>query len=245
MDPLETAAKLLGYASARRYQVRGESLFNGIPLAGKRVLDIGSGRGAWAIWAGLDGASQVLGIEPEAHGSTAHCLERFKENIAILGLAGRVVASDKELDELLAHDRSFDVVVMFNVINHLDEEAVKVLHRDRGAKQRYVTLLASLRQRMQPGGWLIVADCARTNFWNQWGTGSPFAREIEWDKHQDPEVWIEMFRRAGFCKFDLHWSPLQPFPKITANSLVQYLTCSHFVLRCRSGASGPAKDSSL
>jgi hypothetical protein len=75
------------------------------------------------------------------------------------------------------------VVIMFNVINHLDEDAVVVLHQDPVAFERYVTLLKNLHFRMRPGGWIVVADCARANFWPRLGLGSPFARSIEWHKH--------------------------------------------------------------
>jgi len=232
---IETAARLVGYANANRYHVRGDSLFNGIPLRGKQVLEVGSGAGAWAIWAGLHGANRVVGIEPEARGSTPRSLKRFEDNVRSLGLARTVLASGDKLEQVLDGDESFDIVVMFNVINHLDEEAVKVLRTDRGAREQYTALLRKLRGHTTLSGWLIVADCARTNFWNQLGLGSPFARTIEWEKHQNPRVWMDVMERAGFRDFDLRWSPLQPFPKLTQNSLVQYFTCSHFVLRCRAG----------
>ena len=234
-DQFELAAGLVGYGSGFRYQVRGNFLFQGIPLRDANVLEVGCGTGAWAIWAALNGADRVIGIEPEAQGSTSSGLEKFKQSIELLKLGRKVVATDQYLHQLPLQAQPFDVVVMFNVINHLDEDAVVVLQQDPHAFERYVTLLKNLHLRMRPDGWVVVADCARANFWPRLGLPSPFARSIEWHKHQNPDVWVNVFEQAGFLKSDLRWSPLQPFPRLTANRLVQYFTCSHFVLRFRVG----------
>jgi cyclopropane fatty-acyl-phospholipid synthase-like methyltransferase len=210
-------------------------LFDGIRLAGARVLEIGSGAGAWAIWAALEGAAKVVGIEPETKGSGEGSLDRFRRNIETLGLSQRIAALDCTLQDLPVSEERFDVVVMYNVINHLDEDAVITLHQDISAVNRYVALLRKVRLHINSGGWILVADCGRDNVWPRFGLSSPFMPSIEWQKHQNPETWINVFAQAGFRAVDLRWSPLQPFPKLTANRFVEYLTCSHFVLRFRVG----------
>jgi glycosyltransferase involved in cell wall biosynthesis len=232
-DRFELAAQLVGYSSAARYKTRGELLFNGIRLADAHVLEVGCGTGAWAIWAALHGANRVVGIEPEAQGSTSNVLSTLRKSIEILELNEKITASSHYLHQLPVQKHAFDVVVMYNVINHLDESAVVSLHREHDALSRYVSILENLRLGMHPDSWVIVADCARTNLWNQVGLVSPFARSIEWHKHQNPPVWTDVFERAGYDYFDLRWQPLQPFPRLTANWFAQYLTCSLFVLRFR------------
>jgi len=211
--------------------MRGSFLFNGIPLTGAHVLDVGCGRGAWSMWAVLHEASKVVGIEPGADGSSQGCLDALRRSIAILGIENRLEARGDYLHELPRPDVPYDVVMMHNVINHLDEEAVVVLHQSRQARKKYVTHLQDLRSRMRAGSWVIVADCARDNLWARLGLTSPFVPSIEWNKHQNPDTWVRIFSEAGFRPADLRWSPLQPFPRATANWLVQYITCSHFVLR--------------
>jgi SAM-dependent methyltransferase len=227
------AAKLVSYRTAARYRFRGQFIFHGIPLDGARVLEIGCGAGAWAIWAALAGASDVTGIEPEAEGSTAHSLERFKRNVETLRLQNLVQARACTLQDLPVSEKLYDIAIMYNVINHLDEDAVMSLHTDKQAMQRYIALLQKLRLHIKPKGWVIMADCGRDNLWPRLGIRSPFMASIEWEKHQNPETWITVFARAGFQSFDFRWSPLQPFPKLTGNRFVEYLTCSHFVLRFR------------
>jgi SAM-dependent methyltransferase len=232
-DQLEVAASLVGYRNGSRYRTRGEFLFNGVPLREKSVLEVGCGAGAWAIWAALHGAARVIGLEPEADGSRRHIRERLLENIETLGLQTKIVAVDGCLEELAETEAMFDVVVMFNVINHLDEAAVVVLDQDRKAFEKYVAVLKKLRAQMRAGGWIIVADCARRNFWNQIGLTSPLVPWIEWHKHQNPRTWVKVFAASGFRPFDLRWSPMQPLPRLTSNWLAQYVTCSDFVMRLR------------
>ena len=227
----ELAAKLVGYRNSKRYRFRGEFLFQGIPVAHARLLEIGCGAGAWAIWAALNRAQKVLGIEPEVEGSSAHSLERFRRNIETLGLTEQVTAQRCTLQELPASQNGFDIAIMYNVINHLDEDAVTRLHQDATAVERYVILLSKLHTHLAPDGWVVVADCGRDNFWTRFGLPSPFMPDIEWHKHQNPQTWIDVFTRAGFGLVDLRWSPLNPFPRLTGNQFVEYLTCSHFVLR--------------
>ena len=228
---LETAGRLMGYATGARYRMRGNFLFQGIPLRGAHVLEVGCGKGAWSIWAALHGASHVVGIEPSADGSTSGSLEIFRRAIEVLSLDGKVEARPEFLQDLPRTEGPYDVITMYNVINHLDEESVTALHCDPDARERYVKLLLDLRSRMRLGGWLIVADCGRDTAWTRLGLRSPFASNIEWHKHQNPKTWIDLFCQAGFRHADLRWSPMQPIPKLTANRLAQFLTCSHFVLR--------------
>ncbi len=228
---IKLAAPLFGYKSDKRYATRAKFLFHGVNLSGAKVLDVGCGSGAWVIWAAINGAEQAVGIEPESDGSTSQTLTTLRQTVEILGLSGKVVAFDYFLHQLPMEEQYFDAIVLYNVINHLNESAVIDLHHNQDSFKQFLGIAQDLRLRMKPGGWIIVADCGRTNFWNQIGLSSPLAKNIEWDKHQDPSKWIDVFSSAGFSFVDLRWSPLQPLTRMTANWLFQYLTSSHFVLR--------------
>lgn len=228
---LETAARLVGYANARRYWSRGTFLFQGISLQSASVLDVGCGIGTWAIWAAMNGAVRSVGIEPEADGAKQGTLEGFRRNIKLLELQDRVEAYPSTLQQFPSHDRKFDVVVMYNVINHLDEEAVTALHTNQRMAARYVDLLKGLRGRITTGGTVVVADCARSNLWPHLGLRSPVAPWIEWQKHQNPPQWIRVFERAGFRLGSRRWSPYYGIRAVSTNSLFHYLTCSHFTLQ--------------
>jgi SAM-dependent methyltransferase len=215
----------------RQYRYRAEFLFDGIPLRGRRVLDVGCGPGAYALWAAIHGAEYVLGIEPEADGSTGGSLSVFSGAAEALGVQDCTFANSATWEELEIPERPFDVVVMYNVINHLYEDLVREVHLRPSAADEYVGHLEKLGPLTAPGSHLIIADCGRENFWNSIGRRSPLAPTIDWDIHQQPEVWAELLGRIGFSVFDLRWSPWWPLGRLTANRAFQYMTASHFVLR--------------
>jgi hypothetical protein len=64
------------------------------------------------------------------------------------------------LHNLPLQDVQFDVAVAYNVINHVDEEAVETLHCDETMRARYVELVEDLRSKIRLGGSVIIADCA-------------------------------------------------------------------------------------
>lgn len=231
-EMLDYVAREMGFQNTRRYIARAEFIFKNISLAGKRVLDIGCGRGAFALWAAIRGAEYVLGLEPESAGSTNGSLSRFRQVIKKFNLGTRVIAESKLLQDIQAA-APFDIAVMFNVINHFDEEAVMRLNCDSAAVEKYISVLSHLRNLMIKGGSVIVADCARSNFWNSLGLKSPVIPQIEWHKHQNPSVWIPIFKSAGFALDNFRWSSLYPFQRLSSNRIIAYLTTSHFVLRFR------------
>jgi len=140
-------------------------------------------------------------------------------------------------DFLQSYKEHFDLIILYNVINHLAEDAVPLLPHDSTATELHVEKLRMLCQALNPGGWLVMTDCARSNFWTTFGLRSPFDRGIEWHKHQNPDVWEALAKKAGFKRYDLRWSYLYPLKRITANYLCNFLTISHFVMRLRAGTS--------
>jgi len=55
-----------------------ESIFQGVDLAHKRVLEIGGGAGVYSFYAAIQGAKEVVCLEPEAAGSAASISKTFK-----------------------------------------------------------------------------------------------------------------------------------------------------------------------
>jgi len=236
LEKLEYVAKQVGYRSLSQYRFRTDFLFQGLSLKGLRVLDVGCGQGSIALWAALHGASFVLGLEPEADGSTTSTLNQFRGLIRELKLEDKVVASPAFLQDVEPSIPPFEVAVLYNVINHISETATMRLHQDDTAADEFIPALTHLRQLLAPGAYVIVADCGRYNFWPRIGLKGPLTPTIEWDKHQQPETWTSIFQRAGFEFYDQRWSPISPFYFLggkTSNRWLQYFAASHFILRLR------------
>jgi 2-polyprenyl-3-methyl-5-hydroxy-6-metoxy-1,4-benzoquinol methylase len=229
---IASIAPKVGFQDARRYETTSRFLFEDVPLEGRRVLDVGAGAGALSVWAALQGASAVVALEPELDGGTKGASAALERAVAELDLADTIELRREPIERLLDRD-PFDVAVLSGVINHLNEAAVVRLHRDARAFDDYVAIVRRLRTLLRPGAFVIVTDVGRKSIWNTIGRQGPWTHDIEWDKHQQPATWIEVFRAAGFELHDLRWSPLKGTGRLTGNRFVQYFTMAHFVLRFR------------
>ncbi len=237
----ERLSKQFGYESWDRYANRARFLFEGLSLNGLSVCDVGCGAGAWAVWCASQGAS-VVGLEPQTDGSSDAYYKSFMSTLSMAGLTDRVQPCTSTMEEYLSScSHKFDLLILHNVINHLAEDAVQRLPGDSAARALFVDKFKLMRHAVTDRGIVLIADSGRTNFWNRLGLRSPLARTIEWNKHQDPPVWVELAQLAGFELYDLRWSYIHPFRRLTSNYAAQYLAASHFVLRFTPGAgSGPA-----
>src|SRR2546425_4162302 len=61
-------------------------LFDSVPLAGKSVLDVGSGTGMFGFYARCVGAARVVCLEPQRAGSSTDMIETFRRMDARLGV---------------------------------------------------------------------------------------------------------------------------------------------------------------
>jgi SAM-dependent methyltransferase len=226
---IEHIATLIGYRSVKRYITKAHFVFDGLNLHGKRVLEIGCGKGGLVAWAAVHGASFVLGLEPEKDGSENSSYRTLETVVSSLCL-GNVEASPKAFDEY-PFSEPFDIVLLYNVINHLDERAVIDMHTNMASYERFVCIADKLRAVTAPKGTLILTDAARSNLWGDLGKRSPFARTIEWNKHQNPGTWRKLFEQTGFKMVGLRWSHLYPLGKLSSNVLIHYITISHFLMR--------------
>lgn len=199
------------------------------------VLDVGAGKGLLSLAAASAGAS-VVALEPTGDGSTSTSSEVFRRLQA--GVAGgqSVEFQERTIEEFINSSqdasRRFDIVVMADCINHLDEDAVVTADTDPRARAIFVNILAAVRDQMVPGGSLIVTDCARSNFFGQIGLTNPFNPAINWRLHQNPEFWCGVLGDAGFQIRSVEWSSpnfMGPVGSaLLGNRFAAWLLRSHF-----------------
>jgi SAM-dependent methyltransferase len=216
-----------------------KDLFREIDFTNKSVLDIGGGKGLCSFFAAWKGANRVVNVEPVESGSEADVVERFMRAGSHLQLPQCQIVS-KRIQEIPAGLGVFDIVIVHDAINHLDEAAYSQAHLSCDRFQDYVALVRSIRDLHAIGGVLVIADCARRNFWGDLGLRSPFAPTINWKIHQNPSGLRKIVHQAGYLDIRWEWTPLKRaglLGRIIAKFgfASSYFLQSHFVMWARNG----------
>jgi hypothetical protein len=222
---------------ACRFYIR--HLFDGVTLAGKAVLDIGGGKGQYSLYAACAGAVRAVCLEPESAGSSAGMQDAFRTIAAKLD-AERASMLPITFQHYQPGPDKYDVILLHNSINHLDEEACIGLHQDARARDTYAAMFRRMHGMMNDSGWLIMADCTRHNFFNCLGLKSPLMPTIEWHKHQPPQLWARLLEETGFGEPRVTWTSINRMGELgrlfLGNRYAAFFLLSHFRLAVRKAA---------
>jgi len=221
------------YSSAGNLRHYMHYLFQDITWVGKTMLDIGGGTGLFSFYAGCCGASQVVCLEPETEGSSPGTVERFQRLSTLLGL-NQVSLYLTTIQDFDPGDRTFDIILLHNSINHLDETSCIHLQRDSNALEAYKRVFQKLSNMASNGAKLIITDCSRHNFFALCHLKNPFAPTIEWHKHQSPNYWAKLLSDVGFRNPKIRWtspSSLRSMGRLLlGNKVAAFFLHSHFCL---------------
>ena len=209
-------------------------LFQGLSFEGRAMLDIGGGTGLFSLYGACCGAKPVVCLEPELEGSTEDVSHRLKRLCDSVSPQIDISPVGLTFQDFHPGGQTFDIILLHNSINHLDEEACIALQHSADARQRYGTVFQKLSALATPGAKLVIADCSRYNFWDRIGLRNPLAPTIEWHKHQSPRYWAELLYDFGFVNPEIRWASLAilgPAGRLfLGNRLASYFTTSHFCL---------------
>jgi 2-polyprenyl-3-methyl-5-hydroxy-6-metoxy-1,4-benzoquinol methylase len=238
-DFFEVVVNRKMYSGKKNLRFYLSNLFENIELAQKEVLDVGGGRGLLTFYVATRGAKRAVCLEPERDGSSKGMIKAYQDLRMQLSETLPVEMYPLTLQEYLQQTAShmFDVVIMHNSINHLDEEACIHLLEQEDAYHRYLSVFKNLYRITRKNGVLIVTDVSRHNLFSDIGVKNIFVPTIEWHKHHKPLTWISMLEKAGFKDAAVKWlSPNRlrgPGKLLMGNYLMSYLTRSYFRLTMR------------
>jgi len=228
-----TAVKEKLYSSNRHLKFKTSKLFEDVELKDKTILDIGGGDGLFSIYAACSGAEYVVCLEPEGEGSYGKMndnFERFKKSLQLTN----ILLLRKTFQDYDAGNLKFDVVLLHNSINHLNEQACENLLKETEARKLYLSVIKKLFEITNNGAQIIISDCSNKNFFAKHNIKNIFAPTIEWNKHQQPETWAEFFRESGFQKVSISWNSPKQLGHIgnlfLGNKYLSYFLGSHFRL---------------
>ena len=219
------------YPSRGNLQFHVKTLFKDITLENRRVLDIGGGSGLHSLYMACMGAKEVVCLEPETEGSRSGLEEKFRKLAEVLG-QDQVKFEPTTFQAFDPGGKQFDVILLHNSINHLDETACINLLSDEASKATYLNMCSKLSSLAGRRAKLIVCDCSRYNFFALLRIKNLFAPTIEWHKHQAPEVWVDLLSQVGFANPSLRWTAFNtlraPGRVLLGNKLLSYFLRSNF-----------------
>jgi cyclopropane fatty-acyl-phospholipid synthase-like methyltransferase len=148
------------------------NVLGSLDLRDKVVLDVGSGRGLLSFVAAASGARRVVALEPEAEGSTSGVVDAFAAVQRRLSLNNLSLYGTR-LQEYDYAEAPFDIVVLYNSINHIDEHACIKYRMDPASKEIYINLFKKIYQNTRMGGTIVIADCSSRNLFGDIGLRNP------------------------------------------------------------------------
>lgn len=224
------------HSSAKNLTTYLKVLFKGIDFNGKSFLDIGGGSGLFTHYASTQGTSRAICMEPVDDGASSQNITATFDTVkAEVNAPGEVTLDNRLFQDYVGEP--FDIVLLHNSINHLDEEACVDVLDSKEAQDTYIGLFDKLYELVKPGGIVIICDCGRKNFFADLGMTNPVMKSIEWEKHQQPKVWGKLMEKSGFEVKSIHWNTFNTLGKLgqvlLGYSLPSYFTLSHFRLYVR------------
>lgn len=235
------AAVVPSQGVARRLYHSITTVFRGVPLRGANVLDVGGGAGFHSLYAAVNGATKVVCLEPGAEGSRAEygSPNQLPSNGANETSVQFLPLMIQEFDPGLER---FDVILLHNSVNHLDEQACIMLPCDFESLESYTRIFEKLADLANEGALIIITDCSSKNFFGLIRIRNPFAPTIEWNKHHQPSLWAGLLEHAGFTDSTTEWIVPQRLgsvgQKLFGNQVCAFFLSSYFRLTACKEAKG-------
>lgn len=205
----------------------------GIPLEGKKVLEIGCSRGAFSVYMVFLGRAESVIALDEAGGFGAdkkyfHQLEEIIHKHRISNLETRHV----DITKTTFPDESLDLIVANFSIHHVIRSNGYIFKNKR-AREDFLGILRSLKQYLKEDGQIVFREMSRINFWRfmpyQWKMS-----HIDWEIHPTLKEWLWVLRTAGFK--DVSYAFLTPYflskwpSKLIRNRFSNFFFSSTFYL---------------
>lgn len=221
------------YESLDAFLFHTREELNGIPLAGKRILEIGCSRGAFSIYMALSGkAEKVIALdEAKGFGADARYFYQLEEIIrkhAINNLETRKA----DITKTTFLEKNLDLIVANFSIHHVIRSSGYIF-KDEKAKEDILSVFKFLRHYLRDGGQIALREMSRINFWRfmpyRWKMN-----HIDWALHPTLKEWLWVLSTSGFK--DVSYTFLTPYflskwpSKLIRNRFSNFFFSSTFYL---------------
>jgi SAM-dependent methyltransferase len=210
------------------------SYFFDLSFEGKRILDVGSGNGILSFYMLLCQAKSVICMEPWGDGNPTNSKKQFDLLMKKVNMKN-IEHADTEFMDFKTGEK-FDFILLSNSINHLDENAVVQLHKERSSRDKYLLIIKRIYNLLDNEGFVLISDCSRSNFFGTFlKIKNPFAQGIEWQKHQNVNTWKKLFEEVGFTTENIRYGGglANKLCPIQLSKVISYFTGSSFSILFR------------
>jgi len=211
-------------------------IFKNFSFENKSILDIGGGSGILSYYAVLNGASRAVCVDPFVDRSSLSKGRMLPELNGVPELSN-VEFMSVTFNSFDPRDELFDMILLHNSVNHLDEKACIELQKDSNARKKYSRMFSRMKEMLKPGGEILICDCSSRNIFPSIKLHNFFAPNIEWHKHQPPEKWMELLKAEGFIEPVTKWNSPKTLGAIgnffLGNRVFAYFLTSHFCLNMK------------
>jgi len=206
----------------------------GLTLDGKKILEVGCGKGAVSLYLALfERVGRVVALDEAAGeggpvGVTAE-LERAVDRFT----PGNLEVVNADIMENGYPDAAFDLIIANRVLHHVVDSGY--ISRDAAARRDYLRVLAELKRLLVPGGMLLVAEISRISFW-RWSPIRLRQRNIGWPIHPTRRELLEVVREAGFALHSFDYIVpyrLRRLRPLLARPWAQFFLGPNFVIGAR------------
>ena len=122
-----------------------DDLFSCVSFKDKSVLEIGGGNGLFSLYGACMGAKSVVLLEPESKWSTDGMLDKL-DSFDNVFLQNRIICKSTTFQNFDSNNQTFDIVILHNSINHLDEKACINLMESNDTRERYGGIFQKLSE---------------------------------------------------------------------------------------------------